>query len=427
MPMDHRRVRTSIGPIRAVFRSVPSKSVTHRALVAAALARGSSVLQDPLDAEDTRHTRAGLEAIGFRVTEDGSRWRVDGGGGRVCGGGDLFLGASGTSMRLLLAVAALGERPTRLDGDARLRARPLRELADALVGLGGRLVVRGDAGGLPVDVGGCPIRGGSVRIPAGRSSQFASAMLLIGARLPGGLDLSLDPPVVSLPYVELTSRVLERFGVSIERIEPLRWRIAPHDYEGISMRIEGDHSAASYFLAAAAIVGGRVRIEGLDPESAQADARLGGILAEAGCVVSHGADWIEVEGTGTLPPFDLDLGGAPDLVPTLAVLGMFSHGRTVLRGVGHLRVKESDRLEALARNLRRLGCPASEIGDRLEIGPADHGRLRGGLLDTSSDHRIAMAFAIAGLRIPGVVIDDRGCVAKSFPSFWTEFERLERS
>ena len=217
--------------------------------------------------------------------------------------------------------------------------------------------------------------------------------------------------------------VLESFGVGIERPEHLRWRVTPGAYPAREFRVEGDHSSASYFLAAAAVVGGRVRVEGLAPDSAQADARLGSLLDEAGCEVNTGEDWIEVRAGRRYRGFDLDMGAAPDLVPTVAVLAMFADGPTVLRGIEHLRIKESDRLETVASNLRRLGCEARAVDDRLEIQP-DRSSYRGALVETASDHRMAMAFAVAGLVIDGVVIDDPSCVSKSNAGFWNQLDSL---
>lgn len=423
--MNPRTIRPADGAPDADLAAPPSKSVTHRALVAAALADGPSTIFDPLLAEDTSATRGGLRDLGVPVEERDGGWTVRGCSGRVAGGGRLWLGDSGTSARFLLALAALSRTPSRLDGSPRLRQRPLRELGEALRRLGCRIRLSPGGGGLPAEAGGSPPVGGAVRVAAGRSSQFASALLLIGSRLPGGLDLTLEPPAVSLPYIELTERVLRGFGVAVERPEPLRWRVAEGGYAGRDYRVEGDHSAASYFLAAAALLGGRVRVRGLDPDSAQPDSCLAGILERLGCGVARGRDTIEVRGSGRIPPFDLPMGHAPDLVPTLAILGLFAEGASTVRGVAHLRHKESNRLELLARNLRVLGREAQAAEDRLEIGPPT-GMLRGARIETASDHRMAMAFAVAGLRLKGVVVDDESCVAKSDPRFWDRLEALRR-
>jgi 3-phosphoshikimate 1-carboxyvinyltransferase len=423
--MNPRTIRPAESAPDAELAAPPSKSVTHRALVAAALADGPSTILGPLLAEDTSVTRAGLRELGVPVEERDGGWTVHGCSGRVAGGGRLWLGDSGTSARFLLALAALSRMPSRLDGSSRLRQRPLQELGEALRRLGSRIRLAPHGGGLPAEAGGSPPGGGTVRVASGRSSQFASALMLVGSRLPGGLDLTLEPPAVSLPYVELTERVLRRFGVVVQRVEPLRWRVAEGGYAGRDYRVEGDHSTASYFLAAAALLGGRVMVRGLDPDSPQPDACLAKILERLGCRVARDRDSVEVRGSGRIPSFDLTMGHAPDLVPTLAILGLFSEGASIVRGVAHLRHKESNRLEMLARNIRVLGREAEAVEDRLEIGPPT-GMLRGDRISTASDHRMAMAFAVAGLRLKGVVIDDANCVAKSDPRFWDRLEALRR-
>ncbi len=421
--MGVRSIQSNARPLEGVFEAPPSKSVTHRALVAASLARGRSVLHRPLDADDGRITRDGLSALGISIESAPGRWTVEGSGGHVPGGGEVFCGESGTSMRFLFAVASLGASPSTLDGAPRLRERPVQELATALTSLGASIRLAETPGGLPAVVGGARIAGGQVRVASGRSSQFASACLLVGSRLSGGLEVILEPPAVSLPYVAVTVDVLRSFGVRVEHRDALTWYVSPGDYEGREIVVEGDHSSASYFLAAPAVVGGTVRVNGLAPDSKQPDARLRQILAGFGCRVETGSDWIRVEGDGRIPGFDLDMSDCPDIVPTVAVCGLFAEKSAVIRGIGHLRHKESDRLELVASNLRALGRHAEAVEDRLEIGPP--GVLKGATLPTASDHRMAMAFALAGLRLPGVSVDDDRCVAKSNPGFWDEFSRLE--
>jgi 3-phosphoshikimate 1-carboxyvinyltransferase len=423
--MHVRPIRPARRPLDAVLQAVPSKSVTHRALVAAALARGPSTLHGPLRSDDTEATREGLRALGVDVETHAERWVVDGCGGDLAGGAELDLGASGTSLRFLAAVAALGRRPTLLDGSPRLRERPMEELGAALATLGCAVSLGPSRGGLPLRAGGRSPQGGAVRLPGARSSQFASALLLVGARLPAGLALELEAPAVSLPYVALTVEVLRAFGVTVEE-DPaaLVWRVRATDYAGRAYRVEGDHSSASCFLAAAALAGGRVRVEGLAARSVQPDARLGAILRGLGCVVSSGECWVEVRGTGRVPGFRADLTDAPDLAPTLAALALFAEGPCTLSGIGHLRLKESDRLDVLASNLRRLGRDASASGDRLEL-PAPRSALRGGIVRTAADHRVAMAFAVAGLRLEGTAVDDSTCVTKSNPGFWSQLQLLE--
>lgn len=419
--MNGRAIQPREKPVSARLDAAPSKSVTHRALIAAALAEGRSRVIRPLDADDTRRTAEGLSALGCAVEPGADAWTVHGGGGRIAGGGRLWLGESGTSCRLLAAVAAIGERPSVLDGAPRLQERPIVELTEALEQLGARVApAKGDR--LPLDTGGAPLRGGAVRVRAERSSQFASALMLIGPTLSGGLDLQLVPPAVSLPYVDVTASVLAAFGATVERLEPLRWRIEEGGLSGGDYVVEGDHSSASYFLAAAAVLGGQVSVGHLSPRSAQADARFGEILEQLGCRVERGEDFVSVTGTGSIPAFDLEVGDCPDLVPTLAVLALFAEGPSAMRDVAHLTLKESDRLEVLADNLNRLGRKAEAGTDALVVGAG--GDLRGATIRTASDHRMAMAFAVAGLRLDGIVIDDPDCVSKSNPDFWTDFERL---
>jgi 3-phosphoshikimate 1-carboxyvinyltransferase len=423
--MRGRSIHAAQEPLKASVRAVSSKSVTHRVLVVAALASGRSAILDPLDSEDTRVTLNGLVSLGIDVRSSPGRWEIRGSGGRVPGGGEISLGESGTSLRFLTALGSLGKAPSRLDGRGRLRCRPIRGLIDALTSIGARIRESSADASLPLEVGGSVPVGGRVSVSGERSSQFASAMLLVAARLEGGLDLRIDPPAVSLPYVKLTADVLHEFGVQVSSPGPLSWRVRPGEYRGREYRVEGDHSAASYFLAAPAIVGGSVRVDGLDPDSAQPDARLSRILQRVGCRVERGRGWIRVNGEGRIGPFDLELADCPDLVPTLSVLALFAAGPCVMRGVAHLRWKESDRIEALVKNLTAFGARVAVSGDAIRITPPSGKRPGEVLVETSSDHRIAMAFAVAGLRLPGVTLDDAECVSKSNPTFWRDFLRLQ--
>jgi 3-phosphoshikimate 1-carboxyvinyltransferase len=393
-------------------------------MVAGALAAGTTELLAPLDAADTRVTAEGLRSLGFGVAQESGVWTVEGQGGRVPGGGRLELGDSGTSARFLLALATLGEERSCLDGSPRLRERPIDELADALRSIGGD--VRGAAltAGLPAWAGGRRPAGGSVHLVAERSSQFASALLLVAPVLRDGLELNLGPDAVSLPYVDLTAQVLGRFGARIEHPGPRRWHVLPGPLTARRESIEGDHSSASYLLAAAVVVGGAVRVNRLRPDSRQPDARFASIAESLGCRVRRGGDWVEVEGSARLPPFHLHVGEAPDLAPTLGMMALFADGPCVLEGVSHLRLKESDRLQLLADNINRLGRRAEADRDRLIVA-AGSGPLSGATILTGGDHRIAMAFAIAGLRIDGVVVDDADCVGKSNPGFWPQLAAIE--
>ena len=423
--MTHRRIQKAHVPVDIELTAVPSKSDTHRALVAAALASGRTEVVRPLDAIDTRKTRDGLAALGFAIGPVGLNCSVEGRAGRVPGGGTIDCGPSGTTCRLLTAVAALGEAPTRIDGAPRLRERPLQPLVAALARLGASISGDPRTGGLPVTAGGRAPVETSVSIPGYPSSQFASALLLIGPCLPEGLHLDLARPLVSRPYLDLTVRTMRAFGADVRvRGDGLAYDVTARPYRATRYAIEGDWSAASYWLSLPAVVGGRVRVRGLRGESAQPDARFTTLLAEAGLSVRHDEDEVEIEGGPGVQPFDFDATHCPDLVPTLAVVALASDGSCRIRGLSHLRYKESDRLDLIAHNLRNLGAAVRVDGDVLAIDGGS--RLEETVIETRSDHRIAMAFAVLGLRSGNVLIDDATCVAKSNPSFWSDLARIER-
>lgn len=425
--MARRCIEPAKGPIRADFRAVPSKSATHRALVAAAMAVGRSELHGPLDADDTQRTLAGLRALGVRIETRAGVWSVEGTGGDVPGGGSLDLGASGTSARFLTALAAVGARESILDGTPRLRERPMGELIDALTALGASIqATSGNV--LPLRAGGARVRGGEVVVPGRRSSQFVSALLLAAPAFERGLRVEVAPPRVSFPYVLLTVEVLETFGAAIERPDDATFIVRPQRLRAATIEIEGDHSSASYLLAATAILGGRVSIRGLRVDSVQPDARFLRDLASLGCEVTNDRrGGVVLAASGHLPAFSWDLADAPDLAPTVAVLALFAAGPCTLSGLDHLRLKESDRLLALEQNLRRLGARVAVDGGRLSIEPPPRDAVRGAAVTVGQDHRIAMAFAVAGLAVPGLELDDPDAVAKSYPGFWDDLAVLVRT
>jgi 3-phosphoshikimate 1-carboxyvinyltransferase len=398
-----------------------SKSYTHRALMAAALAAGESVLTNALAAEDTELTAAALRQLGAGIDWQGTTIRVTGRAGRWLPSPlPIYLGNSGTSMRFLTALAALGEGEYFLTGTDRLCQRPLGELLEALGQAGVRAVSdRGD-GCPPVRVTG-GLTGGKAQLSGAISSQYLSALLFIGPLAPKGLEIDITGELVSRPYVDLTLEVLGNFGISYYR-EGYRYFETPggQSYLPREYEIEADASSASYFWAAAALTGGRVTITNLSLESSQGDAAFPEVLGRMGCAVESTPAGLTVRG-GPLQGVTVDMATMPDLVPTLAVLAAFAAGDTVITGVAHLRHKESDRLAAVATELAKMGIAARETADGLVI---RGGTPRGALIHTYNDHRIAMSFAVAGLRTPGVAIEDPECVAKSFPEFWKFFRRL---
>jgi len=424
--MAMRCIEPANGPLDAEFRAAPSKSATHRALVAAALASGTSTIRGPLLATDTRVTCEGVRRLGVPVEDRDGAWIVHGSGGAIRGGATIDLAASGTSARFLTALAALGEHPSTLDGSPRLRERPIEELIAALSALGATVEAEGGRR-LPLRAGGTPVAGGTAVLSGARSSQFASALLLAAPAFARGLRLRVDPPRVSFSYVHLTVSSLAAFGAVIERTGEGEFWVPPQPLRPAIVTIEGDHSSASYALAAVAILGGRLRIRGLRPDSLQPDARFLGDLVSLGCRVSPDGDGVEVAATGRVPPFSWDLADAPDLAPTAAILAAFAEGPCVLSGLRHLAFKESDRLSLLRDNLGRLGAVV-EVGDgSLAIVPAGRTVARAATIEVAGDHRMAMAFAIAGLARPGVTVDDAGAVGKSYPRFWDDLAELVRT
>jgi len=391
--------------------------------MAAALAAGESVLTNALAAEDTELTAQALTQLGAGIDRQGTTIRVTGRGGRWRPVAEpIYLGNSGTSMRFLTALAVLGEGEYLLTDTDRLCQRPLGELLDALRQAGVQAVSAKGDGCPPVTVTG-GLTGGRTQLSGGTSSQYLSALLFIGPLAPKGLEIDITGELVSRPYVDLTLEVLGDFGVSYYR-EGYRYfqlpggqSYLPRDYE-----IEADASSASYFWAAAALTGGRVTVTNLSLESSQGDAAFPEVLGRMGCAIESTPAGLTVQG-GPMRGVTVDMAAMPDLVPTLAVLAAFAAGDTVITGVAHLRHKESDRLQAVAAELARLGIEARETADGLVI---RGGAPKGAVIQTYNDHRIAMSFAVAGLKTPGVSITDPDCVAKSFPDFWEFFHRLYR-
>jgi len=407
--------------VQATLTLPGSKSYTHRALMAAALAGGESVLTNALAAEDTELTAAALAQLGAGIDWQGTIIRVTGRDGRWLPARlPIYLGNSGTSMRFLTALAALGEGEYLLTGTERLCQRPLGELLEALGQAGVQAVSERGDGCPPVRVTG-GLTGGRAQLSGGTSSQYLSALLFIGPLAPAGLAIDITGELVSRPYVDLTLEVLGNFGISYYR-EGYRYFELPggQSYLPREYEIEADASSASYFWAAAAVTGGQVTITNLSLESSQGDAAFPEVLGRMGCAVESSPAGLTVQG-GPLTGVTVDMGTMPDLVPTLAVLAAFAAGDTVITGVAHLRHKESDRLHAVATELGKLGIEARETPDGLVI---RGGTPKGAVIHTYNDHRIAMSFAVAGLKTAGISITDPDCVAKSFPEFWEFFHRL---
>ena len=397
-------------PVSATVCLPGSKSQTNRALVLAALADGPSVVRRPLRSRDTTLMVAGLRAMGCGVDTGGEDWTVT--PTALAGPARVDCGLAGTVMRFLPPVAGLARGPVDFDGDPHMRLRPVGVVLDALRELG----VEAEGRGLPFTVHGSGrVRGGRVVVDASSSSQFVSALLLAGARFEDGVDVLHDgPPVPSLPHIEMTVAMLREHGVAVDDSEPDRWTVAPGPVGALDRTIEPDLSNAAPFLALAAVSGGAVTVRDWPHRTTQAGDRLREILTLMGCEVGFTDEGLRVRGPEVLEGVDLDLHDAGELTPAVAALCALARGPSRLRGIGHIRGHETDRLAALARELGGLGADVTEQADGLEFRPAT---LRGGVFHTYADHRMAHAGVVVGAAVDGVLVEDVATTAKTFPDF----------
>ena len=413
-------IETVTGPIAATVDLPGSKSLTNRALVLGALGDGETHLEGALESDDTRVLVDSLERLGFAVEWDRSKRsiRMEGRGGSIpSAAADLYGGNSGTTVRFLTSLVALGNGRFRVDGDARMRERPIRDLIEALGRLGVSARSELDNGCPPVIVDARGLPGGAADVAAGTSSQYASSILMVAPYAARDVELRLTGDLVGEPFLEMTLGMMRRFGAIATR-EERRVRVpSGQRYGARRLAIEPDATAASYFFAAAALLGGDVTVRRLGRDSLQGDLRFLDVLAEMGAEVTIEEDRARVRGA-RLEGIDRDFRAISDTFLTAAVLAPFAGGPTRIRGVGHTRHQESDRVAAVARELRRLGADVSEMPDGLEIQPST---LHGGEVETYDDHRIAMSFSLIGLRVPGISIRNPSCVEKTFPDY---FERL---
>jgi 3-phosphoshikimate 1-carboxyvinyltransferase len=411
------------GPIRNCRVTIPgSKSYTHRVLVAAALAKGESSILNGLESEDTRLTMNALRQMGVEIVEGKGKWRVTGCDGRFLPTGEaVHLGNSGTSMRLVTALAALGEGQYILKGTKRMHQRPIGKLLDGLIQAGVYAQAVKQNACPPVVIDGQNLTGGQIKLDCSDSSQYLSALLFIAPCTRNGMQIEVIHGPVSQPYIDMTIVVMERFGITVKRKEYSFFVVDGGQlYQPARVIVEPDASNASYFWAAAAVTGTSITVDGVHSYSCQGDIRFVEALRQMGCIIKELHDGINVTGR-LLKSIDVDMSHMPDLVPTLAMVAAFANGTTRIRNVGHLKVKESDRLNAVATELAKMGIDV-ETGDA-EI-TIRGGNPRGAVIDTYDDHRMAMSFAVAGLAVPGVFIRDETCVKKSFPSFWEVFKTL---
>ena len=404
-------------PVRATVAVPGSKSETNRALVLAALAAGPSVITNGLQARDTQLMKDGLRALGVTIEESGDRWQVTP-PPTFTGGGTIDCGLAGTVMRFLPPLAALADGEVAFDGDEQAYARPMQPLLDGLTALG----VEVSNTGLPFTVGGrTDLTGGTVTIDASTSSQYVSGLLLIGARLAQGLDLRHSGgDLPSRPHIAMTVEMLRSRGVRIDDTEPDRWVVSPGPIAAQDVVIEPDLSNAAPFLAAAAITGGEVTVPHWPSESNQPGVVVPHILQQFGADITYGDDGsLTVSGTDEIDNIEIDLRDASELTPVVAALAALAADPSHIRGVGHIRGHETDRLAAIATELENLGAKVRVHHDELVIHPR---LLGGGTWRSYADHRMAQAGALLGLVVEDVVIDDVACTDKTLPEFvplWT--------
>jgi len=422
---DPREIRAASGPVCGTFRVPASKSVLNRALACAALAGGESRIAGLSGCGgDVRTMIGGLRTLGIcvREEEDGDALVVQGQGGAFGPPGDpVRVGEAGTAARILAALSCRAAGPVRLEAGPRMSVRPMEGLLTTLESLGAVIRREGERS-FPFVVDGRPVRGGAASVDGTRTSQFTTALLLLAPSLPEGLSLRIEGGPVSVPYLRLTRQVMEAFGAEVREEEDGRLLAAAGaGYRPARIRAPGDASSALFLLAAAAVTGGEVRVEGIHGPWDQADLAALAVLGQAGCRTGRRGDVVICAGAPRRG-IEADLTDCPDAAHALAMVAAVAPGPSLLTGLSTLPAKESDRLAALADGLRRMGGEARTSRDRIEILPRP---LRGAEVDSCGDHRIAMAFAILGLRVPGVRVKDPGCAEKSWPRFWNVVEEIE--
>ena len=411
-------------PLSASVRVPGSKSLTNRALLIAALASGTTILTNALFSDDSRYFAQALRTLGFAVSLDEARQEmvVSGLGGDIpASKANLFIGNAGTAARFLSAFLTLGNGQYILDGEPRMRQRPIGDLVDALHQLGVEVEATNNCP--PVEIFAKGLPGGKTKIAGNISSQFLSALLMVAPYAQSPVEIELTTDLNSKPYVDMTIAVMKEFGVEIERQGYERFIVRPASFFSLlSYTIESDASAASYFFAAPAICGGTVRLENISRRSRQGDITFLDILEQMGCQIKEVENGIQVTSSGSPAGVDVNLRDIPDTAQTLAAVAPFASAPTRIRGIASARLKETDRIHATCAELTRLGVRVEEHEDGMTIYPCAD--IRPAVVQTYNDHRMAMAFSLIGLRVPGVKIENPTCVSKTFPDYWDVLEQL---
>ncbi|BAY14575.1 3-phosphoshikimate 1-carboxyvinyltransferase [Anabaenopsis circularis NIES-21] len=423
--MDTIAIPTLNRPVDATVEIPGSKSITNRALLVAALAQGDSILENALFSEDSKYFAKCLENLGIPISlnPDLAQMQVSGKGGEIpATQADLFVGLAGTAARFISALVVLGNGEYRLDGVPRMRERPMGDMLTVFQTGGTTVNFEGNAGYMPYTIYGQQFAGGHIRIKANQTSQQLSALLMIAPYAQQDTIIEIEGTLVSQSYVKMTCRLMADFGVEVNQIGDNQFHIkAGQRYQAKHYTIEPDASNASYFFAAAAVTGGRVRVKYLTKQSYQGDILWLNVLEQMGCQVREADGYIEVTGPEQLQGIDIDMNDISDLVQTLGAIAPFASSPVTIRNVEHIRYKETERIHAVVTELRRLGVKVEEFPDGLKVEPS---LITPAAIETYHDHRMAMAFAVTGLKVPGIVIKDPGCTAKTFPDYFTRFFKM---
>ncbi len=412
-------------PLDATICVPGSKSLTNRALLIAALANGTTCLTNALFSDDSLFFANALQTLGFDVQLDEANHEmtVTGLGGKIpAANAELFIGNAGTAARFLSAFLTLGNGEYILDGEPRMRERPMGDLAEALGQLGAKLETVNNCPPVKISASGLP--GGKTNIAGNISSQFLSALLMVAPYAQSPVEIELTTDLNSKPYVDMTIAVMRDFGVEVQRDGYKSFRLPLTGYASrITYAVESDASAASYFFAAPAICGGTVRVENISCKSVQGDINFLDVLVQMGCTVEEADNSILVTRNSSLHGIDVDMRDIPDAAQTLAAIAPFADSPTRIRGIASARVKETDRIHATCAELARLGVRVEEAEDGMTIYPVE--KMRPAVIQTYNDHRMAMAFSLVGLRFDGVTIENPSCVSKTFPNFFEVLAQLQ--